>query len=107
MKLAAFTLAFVSFSAQADFFTGNDLYRRLSSDSPIERMVGLGYVIGVYDVGTSVNHCPPSNITTGQIFDMAHGFLRDKPVIRDKPAEMIVNVLLSAAWPCPKRGTNL
>jgi len=107
MKHTILALALICGNAQADFYTGNDLLQRLDSESHGEKMLALGYVMGVFDVGQSVLHCSPATVTAGQIRDMAAAYLRGFPAKRHRAAELLINEVLAAAWPCPKKGTNL
>ena len=107
MKHTILALALICGSAQAEFYTGNDLLQRIDSESHGEKMLALGYVIGVFDVGQSVLHCAPPSVTAGQIRDMAAAYLRGFPAKRHKSAESLVNEVLAAAWPCPKKGVGL
>jgi hypothetical protein len=107
MKHTILALALICGNAQAEFYTGNDLLQRIDSESHGEKMLALGYVIGVFDVGQSVLHCSPSNVTAGQVRDMTASYLRNFPAKRNKTAESLINEVLTAAWPCPKKGVNL
>ena len=107
MKHTILALALLCGNAQAEFYTGNDLLQRLDSESHGEKMLALGYVIGVFDVGSAVIHCPPAGVTAGQVRDMAAAYLRGFPAKRNKTAESLINEVLAAAWPCPKKGVNL
>lgn len=97
--------------ASAEFFSGNDLLKRLNGDN-IEKMQALGFVQGVFDVYVDVTICPPNNgrqVTAGQINDMVRNYLENSPAIRHRTAQSIINEALSGAWPCKKRngGTQL
>ena len=107
MKHTILALVLICGNAQAEFYTGNDLLQRLDSESHGEKMLALGYVIGVFDVGSAVLHCPPAGVTAGQVRDMAASYLRGFPAKRNKTAESLINEVLAAAWPCPKKGVNL
>ena len=107
MKHTILALALICGNAQAEFYTGNDLLQRLDSESHGEKMLALGYVIGVFDVGSAVLHCPPAGVTAGQVRDMAASYLRGFPAKRNKTAEPLINEVLAAAWPRPKKGIGL
>lgn len=98
-KLMLLTMLITS-TAQAEFLTGNMLLQRMQSASNTENMVALGYVMGVFDTKHSVNHCPSSNVSTGQARDVVKQFLESYPSVRDHTADMLVQVALAAAWPC-------
>ena len=107
MKHTILALALICGNAQADFFTGNDLLQRIDSESHGEKMLAIGYVMGVFDVGQSVIHCAPPSVTSGQVRDMAAAYLRGFPAKRNKGAEFLINEVLAATWPCPKKGIGL
>lgn len=107
MKHTILALALLCGSAQAEFLTGNDLLQRIDSENHGDKMMAIGYVIGVFDVGHSILHCPTANVTAGQVRDMAAMYLRTFPAKRNKSAEFLLNEVFSAAWPCPKKGTTL
>lgn len=90
--------------AQAEFWTGNDLMERLTSERSFHQGMALGYVMGVFDAGLQVTHCPPANVTAGQISDMVLKTLRDLPEHRAMTADVIVNATLGLAWPCRSAG---
>jgi len=105
MKKLMAVLCFVPLVANAEFFTGNDLLRRLNG-SISDQTQALGYIQGVFDVYVSVTICPPNNgtgVTAGQINDMIKNYLTNSPAIRHKTAESLINEALSGAWPCPQR----
>lgn len=103
MKKLTLIISLLCGTAHAEFYTGNDLYNKLISDNAIERMVGLGFVIGVFDTAQSVAHCAPDNITAGQVRDMVRQHLEATPSVRHYAAEVQVRYVLSRAWPCPKK----
>lgn len=108
MKRLIATLTFgVSLAANAEFYSGNDLLSKLNDSSVVDRMVGMGYVIGVFDVTRGIIHCPPENITAGQVRDMVHQYLRASPSDRHLSADQHVVQVLKQNWPCAKRGQNL
>jgi len=94
-------------SAHAQFFTGNDLLTRLNSDSSIDRTLGTGFIMGVYDVTLLTEHCPPDNVTAGQIRDMVAKNLYNGASARHLPAAAFVAYTLSTAWPCAKKGKGV
>ena len=106
-KLLA-TLLFVPVMAHAEFWTGNNLYDRLSSSDVLERVQALGYVMGVYDVYVHVTFCPvnQSSITAGQIRDMAAGWLAANASTRHRNAEALLNDMFRQAWPCRNRNNK-
>ena len=105
-KLLA-ALLFVPAMAQAEFWTGNKLYERLSSTDTTDRIMGMGYVMCVYDVAVHVLFCPPgseTSITAGQVRDMTFNWLGNNPHRRNESAEKLVTEAFRQAWPCRNRG---
>lgn len=111
------TLILVSLSiafgaSRAEFYTGNELLQRMNSESPIERNAAIGYVMGVADTLMFINHCPPPEVTAGQMRDMVRNYLTNVPAERHLSGDVLVNRVLKAAWPCSNNrrnngGTNL
>ena len=101
MRLAI-ALLLVCSTAHAEFFTGNDLLAKMDADSIVDRSMALGYVVGVSDTGEGVNHCPPANITTGQVRDLVKGHLTKNPANRHYSADSLITNLLRTLWPCKK-----
>ena len=106
-KLIALTLLACA-SAHAEFFTGNDLLQKLNG-SAMESMVGLGYVMGVFDAARGAEHCPPDSITAGQVRDMVKLHLENTPSTRHFVADVQVRYVLGKAWPCAdkKKGAGV
>ena len=94
-------------SAHAQFFTGNDLLTRLNADNSIDRTLAMGFIMGVYDSSLLLEHCPPSNVTAGQVRDMVAKDLYNGAAARHLPAAAFVAYTLSAAWPCAKKGKGV
>lgn len=90
--------------ASANFWTGNDLYTKLSSSEGVERIHGYGYVTGAFDVASYIWFCPPTGggITVGQISDIAKNWLANNPHRRNEAAEKLLREAYSQVWPCPK-----
>lgn len=106
MKKLLIALCFVT-SAHAEFHDGNRLLADLKSTDAFERGIAMGYILGVADRGRGVTNCMPANVTAGQIQDMVRQHLELFPGGRHYTGDVIVSYVLSQAWPCPKRGTNL
>jgi len=107
MKKWLVCLLFVPAMARAEFWTGNNLYDRLTSSEAGERIQALGYVMGVYDVAVHLFFCPPGSettITAGQIRDMARNWLANNPHRRNESAEKLVTEVFKQVWPCRNRG---
>jgi hypothetical protein len=103
---AAIALA-LSAPASAQFMSGNLLLSRMNGNEA-DRIMALGYVMGVTDAGDRVYHCAPATITAGQVRDMALQYLRANPENRHLSADLLITGLLINAWPCPKneKGTG-
>lgn len=103
MKKILLVASLLCTGAQAQFFTGNDLLTRLNSDSNIDKSIATGFIMGVYDATHSAIHCPPENVTVGQVKDMVIKNLHKGAEARHLAAEAFVTYTLNAAWPCPKK----
>lgn len=103
MKKILAGLLMVPAMASAGFHTGNELYSDLLSESVTKRMYGLGYLAGLADYGDSVAHCIPTNVTLGQIQDMAIDYLRKNAENRNLPADILVGMMLIERWPCKNK----
>ena len=108
MKKILLALLFVPAMAQAEFYTGNDLYMKLQSTEVMERMQGLGYVMGIYDAQVHIHYCPrtETGITAGQLKDIVFQQLSNNPSQRHRPAYALVYEAFKAIWPCGNRGTK-
>ena len=106
MKKLFAGLLMVPCMASAEFVSGNTLldYMTKNDNTYVDRSVSLGYVMGVFDVGVHINHCPPSNVTTGQVSDIVKQYLQQNPSQRHKTADVLVMDVLKKTWPCSSRG---
>lgn len=91
--------------AHAEFKTGNQLLTQIRGDSH-DYVNAVGYVTGVSDALRGVVHCPPDNITAGQITDMVKRHLENSPELRHMTGDAHVSFVLRRAWPCPERGNR-
>lgn len=107
MKKLLIVAALLAGSAHAEFYSGNDLLAKLQSSEPVERMIGAGYITGVFDAASGASQCPPENVTIGQVRDMVKSHLEATPTLRHYPADVQVRFVLTRAWPCAKKGTAL
>jgi hypothetical protein len=107
MKLRALILALACTSAQAEFKDGNSLLSLLKDPAYFNQGYAMGYVVGVADMGLGVVHCAPPNTTAGQLNDMVKNYLENTPAERHLTGDIVVNRVLKAVWPCPKKGTAL
>lgn len=105
MKRLLLVLAFVG-PAHAEFMDGNRLLDKIVSSSYYEQGSGMGYIMGVADMGLGVVHCTPANATAGQLQDMVRNYLNNVPGQRHLTADALINRVLKAAWPCPDRPAN-
>lgn len=107
MKHALITLmGLISFTAQAAFFSGNDLLNRLNQETsnPNAYILAQGYIVGVVDAYDDVLFCIPKEVRVGQLVDMTKNNLRNRPDARHSTvASAYVVTALSAAFPCPKQ----
>ena len=94
--------------ARAEFWTGNDLFNRMSSTDVIERVQAVGYVMGAYDVGVNLFFCPATQtgITAGQLRDMMFNWLSVNAHRRNESAEKLINEVFARNWPCRNRGSG-
>ena len=103
MKRLSVLLVALSFNAQAEFKDGNDLLNNMNSIHVEDRMVALGYVMGVADVGWGFVFCAPGNVQAGQLRDMVKNYLTNTPAERNLTADVLVSKTLRLAWPCPTK----
>lgn len=106
MRRALILALLLAGTAHAEFKDGNRLYSDLTGDI-YDKMHGMGYIVGVYDMGRNVIHCGPANVTAGQINDMIKNYLENVPLDRSLTGDTVVNKVLRAVWPCAKRGNSM
>jgi hypothetical protein len=94
----------VSSMAHASFFTGNDLFEKLNSDT--DAAWGMMYIAGVADAGLGTEQCAPQNSILRQHVDIVKQWLYANPTLRHYAASSIVTVSLQQAFPCPKKATK-
>ncbi len=105
MKKILAGLLVVPTMASAEFMSGNNLFRDMNGDV-LDKMLALGYVMGVADTITNATVCPPDNITAGQVQDIIKRHLETNPAIRHYTADSIIKNKLEEVWPCRRgRGT--
>jgi hypothetical protein len=100
-----FALALSMSAAHAEFKDGNKLLRELRGDN-IDQVHAMGYVIGVADALRGITHCPPSNVTVGQLSDMVKQHLEASPSTRHLTADVHVGFVLKQAWPCANNNSK-
>lgn len=103
MKKLLLTLAFVAGAAHAEFKDGNKLLTEIQGNTT-DYIHAIGYVMGVYDTTQGITHCPPRNVTAGQVTDMIKSYLEQYPENRHNTADRIVGLVLRRAWPCASQG---
>lgn len=109
MKKILAAILFIPTVASAQYWSGNKLFSNINSSSDVERIVALGYVMGVSDTGQNKSHCSGTSVTAGQTRDVVKQYLERYPSIRDWPADLLVTLALAESWPCPKnnkKGSN-
>lgn len=110
IKKLILTAAVVCGPAHAQFYSGNELLQRMQGETVVDRMLSLGFVVGVADAWDGIMFCPPESVTTGQARDIAQRFLVLNPGKRHKPAAELVMDALAESWPCarkPNKGGKL
>jgi hypothetical protein len=102
MKIAIVCLALAAGPAHAFFKDGNKLLSELNNNSGTNVLpaIGMGYITGVTDALLGITHCPPDNVTAGQVRDMVKNYLDNTPAVRHLPANQIVSHVLKSVWPC-------
>jgi hypothetical protein len=106
MKALLAGLLFVCTSAHAVYENGNMVLRDIEG-SGMNQMYALGYIVGVADALNNADTvCIPTTVTKGQLNDVVHIYLKNRPQIRDLPATILIMLALSEYWACdnkPKR----
>ena len=105
MRKALAVFLMVPALAHAGFWSGNSLLTRMNGDQ-LDRMMALGYVMGISDALEGIVHCSGSNVTNGQSRDIVKLYLERNPSIRDQSAELLTSKALQDAFPC-KKGKSL
>jgi hypothetical protein len=103
MKKLIAGLLFVPAMAQAEFMSGNNLYKDMQGDA-LDNIHALGYVLGAADSAINVTVCPPEGVKAGQVYDIIKKFLEANPALRHYSADTIVRTRLEALWPCKQQG---
>ena len=99
MKKWIAVLALCSGPAQAQFFSGNELYERLR-DGRLSQV--MFYVAGVHDANDKVLFCSASDVTLGQALDVVKRYLETRPEQRHLSADFLASQAMRAVWPCRK-----
>lgn len=108
MKKLLIALLMAPAIAHAEFWTGNDLYGKLNSTDLMDRMHGLGYVMGTYDAQVHIHYCPKNEtlLNAGQLRDIVFQYLSINPAQRHKPAYGLISDAFKIVWPCPNRAPS-
>lgn len=107
--LASILLA-ASSAASAEFYSGQQLLNLLQSKSSPDRILALGYVAGVHDLGENILWCDvPQDVTNGQLAAVVGVYLRNlSRSERQKGAgSLVTHALLDYLTPCPKNSDSL
>ena len=107
MMRLALALLLVCSTANAEYYSGNELLMKMESDSVVDRSIALGYVMGVSDMGQGIVHCSPMAVTAGQTRDVVKAHLSHNPADRHHSADVIVNKVLKSVWPCKATGRGI
>src|SRR5437016_4427435 len=89
-------------NAHANFMSGDDLYRDLTSTALVDQATSRGYVIGAADASekSAWCHANPERISRGQVLDIVKNFLAAHPELGHHSADSLVAGALNAVWPC-------
>ena len=108
-------LIFAAFSANAYFYSGNDLREPMrqylkaeASDKDTnypDAYEYIGYVIGVYD-STAPFLCVPSKVGRSQILAMVAKHLNSNPEDWHLPARTLIQSSLFESFSCPSEDKN-
>ena len=96
-------LTVVSFSAHAEFFTGNMLLNMLDSAKDSDRTMAMGYVAGAFDASQKAVHCTPSSVSLKQVVDMVRKRLYDVPEQRHFSGDIIIMTTMKSVFPCKSK----
>lgn len=106
MRWIAAAAVAISFNAQAEFFTGNELYAHINSESIVEQSTAIGYIAGVTDSLIGVSVCLPRGVNLGQIRDLVKSHIGQNPSSRHFSADSLITNLLNKTWPCRSSGRS-
>ena len=105
MKKLVLAMSLLASSAHAEFFTGNNLYSKLTS-SGMDQILALGYVMGVFDTKRGVDFCPPGEVVAGQVKDIVQNYLERAPQHRHLTGDILTLAALGSVWPCKQQRGN-
>lgn len=101
----------VSFSASANYYTGDDVYEwaqayeRIKNKTPEEfdfQSFGAyrGYIAAVIDLDRERTICLPSGARISGPLDVISTFYKNNPASRPRSAAEIIRAVLAADYPC-------
>jgi len=105
-RIACLILVALCATAHAEFWDGNQIYERATSETWYDRGTAMGYIMGVTDTTLGISHCAPKNVTAGQVEAMVLQHLRLFPERRNRTGDSIVIEVLKNAWPCAPRNSG-
>ena len=111
--LAALVGVLVISTANAEFFSGNQLFTDCNGERPDEEAGCSGYIMGAMDTIISLqrgkllddrfqNVCLPEGVTAGQLVSIVKKYLTENPAERHFAASRIVVIGIRKAFPCKK-----
>lgn len=90
--------------AQAEFETVQSLYGMMNGNQN-ERLVAMGYIVGIHDALSGLTVCSPDSITKGQVRDLIKIYIDNNPKLRSNSTELASKTVaqaLAQVWPCRK-----
>lgn len=98
--------------SSARYFDGSRLKDLVDTDDMVEAKTDnysdiwgsgalFGYVVGVYEGVEDILVCTPENVKPGQLVGIVKKFVKNNPEMWNMPANQIVVMALSQAFPCP------
>lgn len=106
MKKLIYLAIFMCSAANAQFFTGAEILRRLNSEEVAEKAVAVGYIAGVHDSQRWSIHCTPDELKLGQIVVKVKNHLEEITNLHHDAKTHIVYVLKNS-WPCSKNSKTV
>jgi len=106
MRVALLLALIWTMSAEAAFYSANELYsylvdfRKNYSGDDATAFIGAGYVVGVFDSGNGRLWCADDQVSVRQVIDITFNYLDQHPESRRFEAASIVREALSDAFPC-------
>lgn len=90
--------------AQAEFETVQSLYTQMNGNAN-DRLIAMGYIVGIHDALSGIAICSPDSITKGQLRDLIKLYLDNNPKLRASSSELASKAVaqaLAQIWPCRK-----